>query len=112
MSFSPSLVVAVTLRPKSLPLSSCFAGLCSTSQATGRHKYQSPTGSWLKHPHFQVTPSKRSFSNTRKDLPEKRSDLPLRLSCTALKGSQPNALLEPKLLRYRNRVFLNCLRRV
>jgi hypothetical protein len=53
-----------------------------------------------------------SCSNTRKALPEKRSDLPLRFSCVALKGIQPKARLEPRLGRQRSFAFLTCFRRV
>ena len=88
-NLAPSLVTAVSLRPKSKPTASLGAGTCATICSTGRQSHQSPTESWAKQPHFQRAASSNSCSNTRKALPEKRRHLPLRFSCAALKGIQP-----------------------
>src|SRR5450631_2298033 len=111
-SLSSSLVATISFKPKSSPTSSLSAGMTCIGYSTGTLSHQSPTLSWEKQPAFHLIPASRSCSNTRKALPENRKDFPLRFNCAALKGIQPSARRDPRLLRQRSLVFLNCLRRV
>src|SRR5450755_4507958 len=102
----------MSFKPKSIPTASFGAPDCETSFSTGTHSHQSPTASWAKQPDFHVAPSRSSRSKTRKALPEKRKDLPLRFSCAALKGTQPKERLALLLTRQRSFARLACFRRV
>jgi len=70
----------------------------------------SPSASCARQPCRHLTLSRRSGSNTRKVLPQKRTAFPLRLILAALNGTQPKERRGPRLTRQRSRIRLAVLR--